>query len=147
MSFINKSIAIGSDHAGYDLKLKVINYLKEKGIEFVDYGTNSSNSVDYTDYAHQVAKVIEKNEHACGILICGSGIGVSITANRYRHIRCALCWEPEIAKLARMHNNANVLALAGRFTDEKTAKSIVDAFIETEFEGGRHRLRIDKING
>lgn len=146
MSFINKSIAIGSDHAGYDLKVKVMAYLKEKGIEFVDYGTNSSESVDYTEYAHQVAKVIEKNEHPCGILICGSGIGVSITANRYRHIRCALCWEPEIAVLARKHNNANVLALAGRFTEITTAKKIVDAFIETDFEGGRHLIRIQKIN-
>jgi len=147
MSFIIKSIAIASDHAGYDLKLKVISYLKEKGISFVDYGTNSSESVDYTDYAHRVAKVIEKNEQPFGILICGTGIGVSITANRYRNIRCALCWDSEIAVLARKHNNANVLALAGRYTDETTAKKIVDAFITTEFEGGRHLRRIEKING
>lgn len=142
----NKPLAIGSDHAGYDLKLKVIKYLEAKGILYKDYGTYSTKSVDYPDYANMVAEAIGKGEHSMGILICGSGVGVSITANRHKHIRCGLCWEPEIARLSRKHNNANVLALGGRFIGEELAGKIIDAFLETEFEGGRHATRVEKMS-
>jgi ribose 5-phosphate isomerase B len=142
----NKPLAIGSDHAGFDLKLKVIKYLEAKGILYKDYGTYSTKSVDYPDYANKVADAIGKGEHAMGIVICGTGVGVSITVNRHKHIRCGLCWEPEIARLSRKHNNANVLALGGRFISEELARKIIDAFLETEFEGGRHGIRVDKMS-
>jgi ribose 5-phosphate isomerase B len=146
MYSIEKPLAIGSDHAGYELRLKVIKYLEAKGIALKDYGTFSQESVDYPDYAHEIAKAIKQGDHNQGILICGTGVGISISANRHSHIRCALCWDPEIARLSRRHNDANVLALAGRFTQEKMAQKIIDAFFETEFEGGRHKIRVDKMN-
>jgi ribose 5-phosphate isomerase B len=141
-----KYIAIGSDHAGLDLKNKVIHYLNEKGYEVKDFGTFNSESVDYTDFAHSVARAVGTEQHDRGILICGSGVGVSITANRHSHIRCALCWNAEIARLSRQHNDANILAMAGRFLSEQESHEIVDAFLNTDFEGGRHLTRIGKMN-
>jgi ribose 5-phosphate isomerase B len=139
-------IAIASDHAGYELKIKIADYLKEKGYETFDFGTHSTQSVDYPDYVHPLALALKKGEYTFGIVVCGSGNGVNITANKYSHIRSALCWIPEIAELARNHNNANVLALPGRFIDEQNAYAIVDAFLQSDFEGGRHQLRVNKIS-
>lgn len=140
----NKEIIIGSDHAGFILKNKVKLYFENKKINFYDCGSFSDESVDYSDYAHLVAtKVI--SDKTFGILICGSGNGVNITANKHKGIRSALCWNVEIAKLARLHNDANILALPARFIDEKIAFEIIDVFLSTEFEGGRHINRIKKI--
>jgi len=141
-----KKIAIGSDHAGFELKIKVIEYLKQLGIECHDFGTNSLESVDYPDYVHPLAKSIKEGTYEYGIVICGSGNGVNITANKHQHIRSALCWIPEIASLARKHNNANVLAMPGRFISSETAFDIVKAFFSTPFEGGRHQQRINKMS-
>ncbi len=142
---MNIKIAIASDHAGFKIKETVRLYLQGKGYEINDLGTFSEESTDYPDFAHLLAKAVEQQQFDLGILVCGSGNGVNMTANKYPGIRSALCWIPEIAKLARLHNNANVLAMPGRFVDEKTAKQITDAFLETEFEGGRHQRRVDKI--
>lgn len=142
---MNRKIAIASDHAGFKIKETVKFYLQEKGHEVNDLGTFSEESTDYPDYAHLLAQAVEQQQFDLGILVCGSGNGVNMTANKYQGIRSALCWIPEIARLARLHNNANVLAMPGRFVDEKTAKQIADSFLNTEFEGGRHQRRIDKI--
>ena len=142
---MNIKIAIASDHAGFKIKETVRLYLQGKGFEINDLGTFSEESTDYPDFAHLLAKAVEQQQFDLGILVCGSGNGVNMTANKYPGIRSALCWIPEIARLARLHNNANVLAMPGRFVDEKTAKQITDAFLETEFEGGRHQRRVDKI--
>ncbi len=142
----NLKIALASDHAGYELKIKIISYLRENGYEDIrDFGTNSTESADYPDYVHPLALAIKAEEFDFGIVMCGSGNGVNMTANKHQHIRSALCWNPEIASLARRHNNANVLALAGRFLTAKQAYEIVDAFLEASFEGGRHKKRVDKI--
>ncbi len=146
MKELNFPIALGSDHAGLELKQKVIKYLEAKAISFKDYGTYSSDSVDYPDYTHKVARAMVEHKHEMAVLICGTGIGVSITANRYKHIRCALCWDVEIASLARRHNNSNVLALPGRFLEESKTLKIVETFLSTEFEAGRHQTRVDKMN-
>ena len=139
-------MAIGSDHAGFEYKAKLVNYLRdEKGIALRDFGTYSADSVDYPDFAHQVANAVESKEYAFGILLCGSANGVAIAANKHQHIRAAIAWENEIASLARMHNNANVLCIPARFVSIETAKKMVDTFIATAFEGGRHALRVDKI--
>ena len=140
-----KKIVIGSDHAGYDLKEKVKEQLRDKGLEVEDLGTNGPESVDYPDHAHPVAEKVENGTSDIGILICGSGNGVNMAANKHPNVRSALSWTAEIAALARAHNNANVLALPARFVDESTAKSIVEAFLSTEFEGGRHERRVEKI--
>ena len=140
-----KKIVIGSDHAGYDLKEKVKEQLEQKGIEVEDLGTDSSESVDYPDHAHPVAELVDNGTSDLGILICGSGNGVNMAANKHPNVRSALSWTPEIASLARAHNNANVLALPARFIDEDTARNIVEAFLSTEFEGGRHERRVEKI--
>ncbi|MFW5721027.1 MAG: ribose 5-phosphate isomerase B [bacterium] len=145
MKNIPSKIVMGSDHAGYNLKEKVKSYLQNKGIEITDLGTHSDEKVDYPDYVHPLAEFIKSGEFDFGIVMCGSGNGVSITANKHQHIRCALSWIPKIAELGRKHNNANVLALPGRFLQEHEAYEIVDAFLNTEFEGGRHQRRIDKI--
>lgn len=138
-------VAIGGDHAGVELKQRIMDQLKELGMNPTNYGTNSHDSVDYPDFAHPVAeKVIETGE--LGILICGSGNGINMTANKHAGIRSALCWTPEIAELARQHNNANILALPARFISEEEALEIVKVFIGTEFEGGRHERRVNKIN-
>ncbi|MCR4829190.1 MAG: ribose 5-phosphate isomerase B [Bacteroidales bacterium] len=139
-------IPIASDHAGYELKEKVKEHLAAKGYEMRDFGTFTSDSVDYPDFAHQVGTVINKGEYPLGIVICGSGNGVQMTVNKYPNVRCALCWCEEIAKLARQHNDANILSMPARFIDEATAMCIVDAFFTTSFEGGRHQRRVEKIN-
>ncbi len=139
-------IAIGADHAGFELKSAVINYLEQKGYEVKDYGAYSDESVDYPDFAHPVADGVEKEIYDLGIVICGSGNGINMTVNKHQGIRSALCWLPELAALARQHNNANVLALPARFIDTDTALSCVKAFIESEFEGGRHERRVNKIS-
>lgn len=143
---LENMIGIGNDHAGFPLKSHIVRYLEKKGYEVRDYGTDSEQSVDYTDYAHPLASDISSGRLGKGILICGSGNGISMTANKHPHVRCALCWTEEIARLARRHNNANILALPGRFVSEQEAERIVDAFLDTEFEGGRHQKRIDKID-
>lgn len=139
-------IPMASDHAGYDLKLKVKAMLEQQGFEVVDYGTNSTESCDYPDFAHQVGKVINNGTFKRGIVICGSGEGVSMTVNKYPNVRCGLCWEVEIAHLVRQHNNANVLAMPARFISEELAMNIVNEFMNTEFEGGRHERRVEKIS-
>lgn len=138
-------IAIGSDHAGFELKEKLKKYLTGKEFEIKDFGTYSNQSVDYPDYAHPLAIAVEKKEFNYGILLCGSGNGVSITANKHQGIRCALCWNEEIAKLARLHNDANILALPARFIEEAEAQKCVDIFLSINFEGGRHEKRVKKI--
>lgn len=139
-------IAIGSDHAGFDLKEAIIAHLRDSGHEVEDFGTRSSDSVDYPDYAHPVADSVERKSTELGIVICGSANGVCMTANKHAGIRCALCWIPEVASLARQHNNANVLALPARFISVELAKEITDAFLTADFEGGRHERRVTKIS-
>lgn len=139
-------IAIASDHAGPDLKEKIKAELENLGFEALDFGTNSGDSVDYPDYAKKVAEAIIAGEADKGVIICGSGIGISIAANRYKEIRAALCHNEETAKLSRLHNDANVLALGTRIVDDETALSCVRTFFSTDFEGGRHQRRIDKLS-
>lgn len=138
-------IVIGCDHAGFELKGKIINHLSNKGFDVKDMGCYSEDSIDYADYAHPVASKVEENLEVKGILICGSGNGINMTANKHQGVRSALCWTPEISKLAREHNDANILTLPGRFVSEELALEIVDVFFSTEFEGGRHLNRINKI--
>ena len=134
-----------SDHAGYELKSIIEGYLEANEIEVKDFGTNSTESCDYPDFAHPCAEAVENGECYPGIAMCGSGEGISITLNKHQGIRAALCWAPEIARLARQHNDANVLVLPARFIAPEVALEIVDVFLNTEFEGGRHQRRIDKI--
>lgn len=142
----NLRIAICNDHAGYELKTKIVEYLQDKGVkELKDFGSFSSESCDYADFAHPMASAIENNEFDFGISICGSGNGISMTLNKHNGIRAALCWENEIVSLARQHNNANVLSLPARFINPEKALEMVDVFFATDFEGGRHQRRIDKI--
>lgn len=141
-----KSVAIASDHAGFALKAALKNWLEEQNIHYTDFGTFTPESCDYPDYAIKAARSVANREHEIGIVICGSGIGVSISANKIKGIRAALCWDEELAKLARQHNNANVLALPGRFLPEEKAIKMVELFLNTEFEGGRHERRVDKIH-
>ena len=138
-------IVIGCDHAGFELKSKIITHLSERVFEVKDMGCYSEDSIDYADYAHPVAFEVEENSDVTGILICGSGNGINMTANKHQGVRSALCWTPEISKLAREHNDANILTLPGRFVSEELALEIVDVFFSTEFEGGRHLNRINKI--
>ena len=138
-------LALASDHAGFEMKEALKKYLIENGFEITDFGTGSSASADYPDYAHPLANAIEKGDFELGISVCGSGNGINMTLNKHKGIRSALCWQSEIAKLAREHNNANVCALPGRFVSLDEAKGIVDAFLKAEFEGGRHQKRIDKM--
>ena len=142
-----KTIAIGCDHAGFPIKDPIIALLRSKGIEVRDFGTFSLDSVDYPDFVHPVADMVEQGHAQLGIVICGSGNGVAMTANKHAGIRAALCWNEELASLARRHNDANVLALPARFISEELALSIVEAFLQAEFEGGRHVKRVDKIGG
>lgn len=139
-------IVIGSDHAGFELKESIKAFLLDQKISFSDIGTYSTQSCDYPDIAHELALIVVRNEAERGILICGSGEGVCITANKHESIRAALVWNVEIAKLSRQHNDANVLCLPARFLSESDANTIVQTFIQTAFEGGRHQKRIDKIN-
>jgi len=142
---LSKPIAIGSDHAGFDYKVELIKWLNQKGIQVQDMGVYENKSVDYPDFAHPVASSVEKSESAFGILLCGTGNGVCMTANKHQHIRAAMCWDSDIAKLVRQHNNANIICLPARFIALEFAKSLIDIFIETPFEGGRHARRVDKI--
>ena len=142
----NKSIAIGSDHAGFSLKEKIKNYLSSKEYKVKDFGPFSEERSDYPDYAHPLAIAVENKEVDCGVLICGTGNGINMTANKHKGIRSALCWKKEIAELARQHNNANIIALPARFIDEQEAIECVNAFLNTAFEGGRHADRVNKIS-
>lgn len=138
-------IAIGSDHAGFEYKEKLKLFLEQRGLKTTDFGTHSTESVDYPDFAHPVADAVENNEAAFGILICGSANGVAITANKHQKIRAAICWEEEIAALARKHNDANVICIPARFVSETLAEKMVSTFLSTAFEGGRHTNRVNKI--
>ena len=138
-------LALGSDHAGYDLKEKIKGLLKEKNLGYEDFGPYNEESVDYPDFGHKVGSVVDSNDYELGIVICGSGNGINMTVNKYKNVRSALCWTSEICELARAHNNANVLAIPARFISEESAIEIVETFISTEFEGGRHERRINKI--
>jgi ribose 5-phosphate isomerase B len=140
-----KTIAIGSDHAGFQLKEKVRAYLEKQGVKVIDEGCYSEERADYPDYAHKVADDVLSKRSELGILICGSGNGINMTANKHKGIRSALCWMPEVAALARQHNNANVMALPARFISEQDAYKCVDEFLKAEFEGGRHAGRLEKI--
>lgn len=139
-------IAIGADHAGFGLKEKIKSYLQLKGIELIDVGTYSEERADYADYAHTVANYVENKQVELGILMCGSGNGINMAANKHKGIRSALCWTAEIAELARLHNDANILTLPARFITEEEAKKCVDVFLSTAFEGGRHSDRVKKIS-
>ena len=138
-------IAIGADHGGFELKEEIKKYLDANGIEYKDFGTYSTDSCDYADYGHPLAVAVESGECYPGIAICGSGEGINMTLNKHQGIRAGLCWIPEIAHLIRQHNDANVLVMPGRFIDTATAAAIMEEFFNTEFEGGRHQARIDKI--
>ncbi len=140
-----RSIAIAGDHAGFTYKAAVKAYLETQGIEVRDYGTDSEASCDYPDYVHPLAKAVEAGEFPLGILICGSANGVAMTANKYPGIRAAIAWETELASLARTHNDANIVCVPARFVSVELAQQIVQTFIDTKFEGGRHQLRVDKI--
>lgn len=138
-------IAICSDHAGYGLKSIIEGYLEAQGREYEDFGTHSEESCDYPDFAHPAAEAIERGECYPGIAMCGTGNGIAMTLNKHQGIRAALCWTPELAALARQHNNANVLVLPARFIEPEVALAIVDTFLNTGFDGGRHERRIEKI--
>lgn len=138
-------IAIGADHGGFKLKEKIVQYLKEKNIEFEDFGTFSEDSCDYPDYGKKVAKEVSEGKFNRGILVCGSGIGMSIVANKFKGVIAALCWNKATATSARTHNNSNVLCLGERQLDDKLALEIVYIWLNKEFEGGRHKVRVDKI--
>jgi ribose 5-phosphate isomerase B len=140
------TIAIGCDHAGFTHKSPIIRFLKKAGHEVLDFGTNNAESVDYPDYAHQVATAVESGKARFGIVICGSGNGVAITVNKHPKLRCALCWKVELATLARQHNDANALSIPARYVSKTMAVQMVASFIETEFEGGRHARRVEKIH-
>jgi len=140
-----KPIAIGGDHAGFEYKEAVQEWLTEKGFQVKNFGADSLSSVDYPDYAHPVASSVEKGEAAFGILFCGSANGVAITANKHQDIRAGLCWENEVAKLVRLHNNANIICIPARFVTLDQAKQMVETFMSTAFEGGRHATRVAKI--
>lgn len=138
-------VAIGCDHAGFDCKEDLISFLEGEGVVFKDYGTYNKDSVDYPDFAHPVASAVEKGEAAFGILLCGSANGVAITANKHQGVRAAICWGEELAELARKHNDANVICIPARFVRDGDAEKMLDTFMNTAFEGGRHGNRVDKI--
>ncbi|MGA0373796.1 MAG: ribose 5-phosphate isomerase B [Flavobacteriaceae bacterium] len=139
------NISIGNDHAGVDLKEAIISHLGQKGHELHNHGTNNEDSVDYADFIHPVAQDVGKKKSDVGIIICGSGNGAAMTANKHQNIRAALCWSAEISKLSRQHNDANILSIPARFVNLEQALEMVDLFISTPFEGGRHQKRIEKI--
>lgn len=141
-----KPAALGADHAGFEMKNQLIEFLKAKGIECRDLGTYSNESVDYPDMAHPVANEVENGDAGFGILICGSANGVAMTANKHTGIRAAICWNEEVATLARRHNNANIICIPARFVDAETAKRMTEIFFNTTFEGGRHLNRVNKIS-
>lgn len=139
-------LAIGADHAGFELKETLKKWLLKNGFAVHDFGTHSAESADYPDFAHPVASAVEKQEFDLGLLVCGSANGVAITANKHQGIRAAICWNEELASLARQHNNANVLCLPARFISVELAEMILDRFLNTSFEGGRHARRVNKIS-
>ncbi len=143
---INMKISIGNDHAGPDYKKAIVDYLVSKGHEILNHGTNTFDSVDYPDFGHPVATDVESGKADLGIVICGSGNGIAMTANKHQGIRAALCWTKEISALARQHNDANVVSIPARFTSIQQAIEIVDTFLTTDFEGGRHATRVNKIS-
>ena len=138
-------ISIGNDHAGTDYKFAILKHLESKGIEVINHGSNTTDSVDYADFIHPVAKDVEDHKVDFGIIVCGSGNGASMTANKHQGVRSAICWTKEIAELARSHNNANILSIPARFTAKEQVIEIVNTFLNTDFEGGRHERRINKI--
>jgi ribose 5-phosphate isomerase B len=142
----NNIISIGCDHAGFPYKEAVVNYLNSKGFQVEDNGTYSLDSVDYPDFVHPVAESVQSGDSKFGVIMCGSANGVAITANKHRGIRAAICWNVEVAQLARQHNNANVIAIPARFVSIETALEMLETFINTEFEGGRHQNRVEKID-
>ena len=142
---LSKPIAIGSDHAGFEYKEDLISFLEGKSLSFKDMGTFSKDSVDYPDFAHPVATAVENGEAAFGILLCGTANGVAITANKHQGVRAAICWGEEITKLVRQHNDANIICIPSRFVREGDAERMVQIFINTAFEGGRHKNRVEKI--
>lgn len=139
-------ISIGNDHAGPDYKQAIVKYLEDKGYEVINHGTDTFDSVDYPDFVHPVATDVENGTVDFGIIICGSGNGVAMTANKHQKVRAALCWTKEISALARQHNNANIISIPARFTAIHQAVDMVDTFLNTDFEGGRHQNRVDKIS-
>jgi len=141
----NLTIAVASDHAGFARKQAVLRYFEKKGISYRDFGCYSAESVDYPEFAHAIGEAIDKGEYETGITFCGSGQGISIAANKHQNVRSATCWIPEIAALAKQHNNANICAIPGRFVSDEEAIAIVEAFLNAEFEGGRHARRVAKI--
>jgi ribose 5-phosphate isomerase B len=142
----SKPIALGADHAGVAYKKEVIEWLENKGYQVKDFGTYSTDSVDYPDFAHPTAASVETGEAAFGILFCGSANGVAITANKHASIRAGLCWLPEVAELTRLHNDANIICIPARFVSVESAIEMIDLFMTTAFEGGRHQGRVDKIS-
>lgn len=140
-----EKIPIAADHAGFEMKEKLVAALKKRGYDVQDLGAKSAEPSDYPDYAHRLGKMIESGEATRGVLLCGSGIGMEIAANRHKGVRAAVIWTPELAELARKHNDLNVLVLASRFKTESEAEAIMDAWLKTEFEGGRHQRRVEKI--
>lgn len=140
-----KPIGLASDHAGYPMKKYIISLFDEQGIRYTDYGTYSEESVDYPDFAHKLGNAIDNGDCDFGIAVCGTGNGINMALNKHRSVRSALCWNADIARLAREHNNANVLTLPGRIVTQKEAYDMITIFFNTEFEGGRHQKRVDKI--
>lgn len=142
---LSRPVAVGADHAGFEYKQTIIDFLKKNNIPYKDYGTNSPDSVDYPDFAHPVASAVQNGEAAAGILVCGSANGVAITANKHQSVRAAITWQEEIAALARQHNDANVICLPARYVSTDDALKMITTFLATEFEGGRHEKRVNKI--
>lgn len=142
---MKRIIPIASDHGGYEMKQYLIEKLQNNGYEVKDFGTHSAESVDYPDMIHPLAKAIQNGEYPLGIILCGSGNGAQMSANKHPHVRAALCWNVELARLARQHNDANIIALPGRFVSKETAWEMIQVFLTTDFEGGRHEKRVAKI--
>ncbi|MBT7825426.1 MAG: ribose 5-phosphate isomerase B [Bacteroidetes bacterium] len=138
-------IPIGCDHAAFEMKVALIEWLEGLGYKLIDFGTNSADSVDYPDFIHPVTKYIEEKKARLGIILCGSGNGAAMTANKHKSIRAALCWNIELAEMARLHNDANILSIPARYISLETAKEIVNTYLNTDFEGGRHQRRLDKM--
>ena len=140
-----KKILIASDHAGFKIKKFIINYLLKRNLQIVDLGPKTDGNVDYPDYAHKLSKIVNSDKNSTGILVCGSGIGMDMTANKYKNVRAALCYNQKSAKLSRLHNNANIITLGSRLTKKNVALKCINTFLNTKFEGGRHTRRIKKI--
>lgn len=146
LNTIQMTIAIGADHAGFEVKQSILKNLQAQNLDCIDYGTYDAGSVDYPDFAHPVAKAVEEGVADFGVLVCGSGNGVAITANKHQGIRAAICWNDDITRLARKHNDANVICIPARFLEPGMAANMVDLFLHEEFEGGRHAVRVGKIS-